>query len=88
MKPSDFKRIRPIGSVLQKSEAETVILNIIIILSRTGDEWRNLSYQEYKNERLKDGNYSDREQEYFNQVISYTISPEKAKLFCKQWELI
>lgn len=85
MKPSNFKKASPMGSVLQKLEAEIVISNIITILSRTGDEWRKLTYDEYKQERLKDGNYSDGEEKYFNQVVDYTISPDTAKLFAPDW---
>jgi hypothetical protein len=88
MKPSNFKKASPIGSVLQKSEAETVISNIMTILSRTGDEWRKLTYDEYKHERLKDGNYSDGEEKYFNQVIDYTTSPETAKLFAPDYRAV
>jgi len=38
-KPSDFTN-EPMGSVLQKSEAETVARNIMVILKRTGDTYK------------------------------------------------
>jgi hypothetical protein len=85
MKPSKLKNVSAMGSVSQKAEAETIAENIIIILSRTGDKWRKLTYTEYKEERLKDGNYSSIEEKYFNQVIDYCISVDTAKLFAPSW---
>lgn len=85
IKPSDFTRVSPMGSVLRKAEAEIIARNIMTILSRTGDEWKKLTYDEYKEERLKDGNYSSGEEKYFNQVIDYCTSPNTAKLFASDW---
>ena len=53
MKPSDFLEY-PWNSVTKNSEYETIALNIMVILKRTGDEFRELSFDEYKTERLKD----------------------------------
>ena len=39
MKPSNFKNASPMGSVLFKSEAETIATNIMVILSRTGNKF-------------------------------------------------
>ena len=83
-KPSDFTN-DPMGSVLQKSEAETVARNIMVILKRTGDAFRDLSFEEYKEERIMDGNYSGMEQNYFYQVLPYCKSADIAKLFSKSW---
>lgn len=88
MKPSNFKKASPMGSVLRKSEAETVASNIMTILSRTGDEWRKLTYYEYKEQRLKDGNYSSDEKKHFEQVIDYCINPDTAKLFAPGWRAV
>lgn len=85
MKPSNFKNL-PMGSVLQKSEPETVARNIMVILARTGDEWRKLPYSEYEQEREKDGDYWIGEEKYFNQVIDFCISPDCAKLFSPVWK--
>jgi hypothetical protein len=85
MKPSDFAKIKPMGSVLQKSEAETVAQNIMKILKRTGDEFRDLSFDEYTYERLKDGGYSDAEVPYFDAVIKFCKSADTAKCFSKFW---
>lgn len=83
MTPSNYCKY-PWSSILQKSEAETIALNIMLILKRTGNIFRELSWEEYKSERLKDGNFSPSEEPYFNQVIQY-CTLEKAKTFSKSW---
>ena len=83
-KPSDFTN-DPMGSVLQKSEAETIAQNIMVILKRTGKEFRELSFEEYKREREKDGDFHIIEKKYFEQIIGYCKSPDTAKLFSKRW---
>lgn len=83
-KPSDFTN-EPHNSVLQKSEAETIAQNIMVILKRTGNEFRELSFEEYKKEREKDGNFHIIEKGFFEQVIGYCKSPDTAKLFSKRW---
>lgn len=88
MKPSNFQKASAMASVLQKAEAETVAENIMTILKRTGNTWRRLTYDEYKKERKKDGNYSSEEEYYFNQVIDFCISPETAKLFSPGWRAV
>ena len=55
------------------------------ILARTGDEWRSLSWEEYKEYRIKNGNFSEREKRYFDKVIDYCVTPETAKLFSPEW---
>lgn len=87
LKPSDFT-FKPFGSVLQKSEAETIAANIMVILKRRGNEWNSLSWDEYKEERLKDGEFSEGEKRYFDQVIDYCKSPETAMLFSPKWKEI
>ncbi len=85
MKPSDFD-IRPWASALQNSQCELIAHNIMKILKRTGNVFRALTWEEYKSERLKDINFSDREKEYFDKVIGYCKSEETARLFSKSWE--
>lgn len=84
MKPSDFTQF-PWDSALQKCEAETVAQNIMIILKRTENKFRELSYEEYKIERLKDGGFSEIEELYFNETIPYCKSTKMAKKFSKEW---
>lgn len=91
MNPSIFQ-IYPWSSVLRNSESETIALNIIQILSRTGDTWRTLTWEEYKEERIKDAGkpgagFSERERGYFDAVLPYTVSESAARIFCKGWEL-
>ena len=95
--PSDFIKW-PWSSVFANSEHEQVAANIMIILKRTGDEWRELSWDEYLSERQKDGggntrNYSSShgylsEQTCFHKVQPYTVSPEKAAEFSPTWNEI
>lgn len=87
MLPSDF-RVHPWASVFLKSECETIARNIMAILSRTGNAWRLLSYDEYVLERKKDGNFSTIEEKYFEMVVEYTHSPESAKMFSPTWKKI
>lgn len=85
MKPSDFTS-QPYSSVIGKSEAETIARNIMVILKRTGNEFRNLSWEEYSTERKKDGAFTDSEKRYFDQVIDYCQSSETAQLFSLTWK--
>lgn len=82
--PSNFLS-NPIGSVLRKSEHETIARNIMVILERTGNTFRELTWEEYKTERKKDKNFSEGEKSYFNDVIIYCKSADTAKCFCKDW---
>ena len=83
--PSDFNGY-PYGSVTRKSEAETVANNVMKILKRTGDKFRPLSWDEYKEEREKDGNFSEKEKAFFLDVVKYFKSAETAVLFSGVWE--
>ncbi len=94
MKPSDFT-VKPWSSVFMKSEAESIARNIMIILKRTGDIWRELSWEEYSLERKKDaetdkggGFNSWKEEPFFEQVQPYTVSEEQARLFSPTWKEI
>jgi len=86
MRPSDFTKF-PFSSVLQNSESEQLAQNIMIILKRTGNTFRELSWEEYKLEREKDGYFSDTEERYFNKVIDYCKNSETAQLFSNSWKI-
>lgn len=89
MKPSDFRKEFPWDSVFKKAEYEQIALNIMTILKRTKDEFRDLSWKEYKEERLKDVEFvSENEKEIFNNVIQYCTTEEKARKFSLKWNLI
>lgn len=83
-KPSDFT-FHPFSSVLQNCECEQIACNIMVILKRTGDTFRPLSWDEYVSERKKDGHFTESEKGYFNQVINYCKSVDTANLFSKTW---
>jgi hypothetical protein len=51
MKPSDFMR-HPYDSIYQHMETEIVARNIMVILSRTGNTWRKLTWDEYQSEGI------------------------------------
>jgi hypothetical protein len=85
MKPSDFASYLW-DSVLKNNESETVARNIMLILARTGNEWRSLSWNEYAEERKKDGNFSVKKNYWFDKVIDYCASPATAKLFSPEWK--
>lgn len=84
-KPSDFN-YHPFSSVFQNTEHEIVARNVIVILKNTGDQWRNVTIQEYEEYRKKDGNYSISEKRYFEDVIPYLNSADKAELFSPSWK--
>lgn len=85
MKPSNFKK-HPYGSVTNNSESETVARNIMVILSRTGDVFRSLDWEEYRTEREKDGNFTEREKAYFDKVSPWCRTAEQAATFSPTWE--
>lgn len=85
MKPSDFKNKSTMGSIFRKRECEVVAQNVMKILARTGDVFRLLSWDEYKAERQKDGNFSEREYRFFDDVVNYCASSHGAAAFCPGW---
>lgn len=85
MKPSNFLG-HPWDSVMHNNEHETIARNIMAILSRTGDEWRVLSWEEYAAERAKDGRQNcDNERPYFERVSGFCVAPESAQAFAPGW---
>lgn len=84
-KPSDFCKKQPMSSVFQKSENETVATNIMRILKRTGDTFRELSPEEYTKERKKDGHFTALEMNYFDEVIRYCKDAKSARKFAPSW---
>lgn len=82
--PSNFMSF-PMGSVLKNHESEVIARNIMAILNRTGNTFRELTWEEYSKERKKDGNFSEREKGYFDDVIKYCKSADTAVCFCEDW---
>ena len=85
LKPSDFK-VQPWNSATGTCESEIIARNIMVILSKTGDEWRELTWEEYKEQRLKDGNFSSVEGGLFDKVVRFCKSADTAVLFSKTWD--
>ena len=79
--PSQIKHILPMGSVFRKIEYEVIARNICKILARTGDTFRELSWEEYRAEREKDAaadsnnkigaKFNISEKYYFDDVAPY-----------------
>ena len=84
-KPSAFAGTFPFSSVLQDTQSEVVAKNIMVILSRTKNKFRSLSWKEYEAERKKDKEFTGREKEYFKKVQFYTKTAEAARCFSKSW---
>ena len=83
-KPSSFRNY-PWDSIFKKSQAEVVAQNIMKILSRKGNEFRELTWEEYVEERKKDGNFNSIEEYYFRMVVHHCQSAEAAVLVSKEW---
>lgn len=88
MKPSNFSKVFPYISVLRKTECEILAKNIMIILKRTGDNWRTITWEEYQEEREKDSNFSLTEKHYFDKVLPYTTSETAARSFSDAWKKV
>ena len=66
LRPSDFAKVHPWDSRLQKSESETIARNVMVALKNNGDKWRALTWGEYEQQRSKDGcSYCGGEKYYF-----------------------
>lgn len=79
---------QPMGSIEQKSETEVIARNIMVMLKRTGDVFREFTFEEYKKIRLEDDAidwHVDGEKPYFEVAINYCKSPETANKFCTNW---
>jgi hypothetical protein len=84
LKPIDF-RAYPWDSVFQNAEHEIVARNIMIIMD---DHWKELSWEQYKSIRKKDGWFCESERKYFDAVIKYCKSEDTARCFSPVWEKV
>jgi hypothetical protein len=87
MTPQDICTIHPFDSVLQSNECETVARNILVILARTGNVFRLLTWDEYKAQRLIDGHFTEREKLFFHKVVLHCATVENARLFSRYWNI-
>lgn len=86
LKPIQFTGY-PWGSIFQNHESEVIARNIMIILARTGNTFRELTYNEYKQERFIDeGMYPENEKPCFEKVSYLALGKEEdLKKFCPDW---
>jgi len=84
MKPSDFLT-HPYDSVFQNNESEVVARNIMVILSRTGNVFRSMTWGEYRAERVKGRHFSEREKEFFDRVVLFCYTADTAACFSPTW---
>lgn len=85
MKPSDFSKKHPYDSIFKECKHEVIARNVMKILQRTGNEFRELSWEEYKEERLKDKDFSEIEKSYFDKIVCHCSTEEAAKNFSPNW---
>lgn len=75
---------KPFSSILQKSEAETIARNVMVIRDRLG-KWE-LTAEEYQREREKDGSFTLGELGYFKEVAPLIRDSVGAMNFCETWQ--
>lgn len=74
---------------IRASECETVARNIMVILSRTGDAFRELTLEEYITERNKDEHrYHSMEEDFFLRMRWYCVNAEEARKFSPEWNTL
>jgi hypothetical protein len=83
-KPSAFSPF-PYSSIFGSGEGEIVAQNIMVVLKRTGNTFRLLTWEEYSKERKQDGNFTTREERYFNKVVESCSTEAGARKFSNRW---
>lgn len=83
--PSTFSKIFPTACIYGQAEYEMIAQNVMAILKRTGDNFRLLSWEEYKRERKVDGNFTEREKKYFDKVVGSCEAEKQARIFSGEW---
>ncbi len=87
MNPSNCTEKFPYDSVVAEYIHEMVAMNIMVILARNGNTFRLLGWNEYKKERKIDGDFSDKEREYFDVVVRHCSTEELARKFSIEWDM-
>ncbi len=78
-KPSDFTQNIP-NSLFQSNFKEDMFMHIMHILTRTGNEWRSLSWEEYKKEKEKEIElFINHAEKIFYKVRPFTLSADLAE---------
>ena len=83
--PKDFLGLPTNESIERTFEIEVVARNIMVILHRLGNEIRYLTWEEYKEQRLVDGSFKEKEESYFDLANAYFGSVAQVKSFCPEW---
>ena len=81
MKPSDLIDIYPWDSVFQSAEHETTACCLMRYLYETGNEFKQITFDEYKNKQPKAN------KKRFEEVIRYFKSEDTIILFSKCYEV-
>jgi hypothetical protein len=84
-KPSAFSSIFPYSCIYQAGEYEVVAKNLMVVLKRTGNAFRLLTWEEYSKERKQDGNFNSREKRYFDKVVESCSTEAGARRFSNRW---
>ena len=85
--PKQCLKIGTIGSNARKSELESIADNVLKILIRTGNTFRNVSKKEYLEERKKDNggkNICSSEEMWLDRFLE--MFPKFDQSFSKYWE--
>jgi len=70
-RPSEYLSKFPSGSILYDYSSEQVIYNCLVILAKTGNTFRPLTFEEYQKVRKEDGCFSINERPHFDRVQKY-----------------
>lgn len=86
MNPSNFTTT-PVNSILGKRHFayDITARNIMKILERTGNQWRQLSWQEYKAEMNKDNNRVDGTRPIFDDIAGMLSDEVGTRCYCCCW---
>lgn len=89
LSPEDFTSF-PDTSVANDFKKEQVAQNIMIILARTGNKFRLLSWEEYRKGMMEESAmgdivFSESDRPHFEDVKMYCKSASDALRFCKTW---
>lgn len=73
------------SSIYQNCEREIVARNIVTILAREGDTWRQLDEKTYVKHRKKDGEWSEGERFIFQEIVGDITSFIDAVALSPSW---
>ena len=76
------------GSTSQTPECEAVAKNLLAIFARNSNVFKPIAWNEYVNERKADGDFSENEKPYFDELIQHCKDAESFALFSLKWRVI